>query len=98
MTVRLKVTCVEVVERKVGTGWYTKDKSGKLGELRFSAVTGGSPENDSFFNSTPTANVDFKATNIRILDGFEIGKEYYVDISPVPTAISPDEPIMHHPV
>jgi len=84
MAVRLKVTCQEVVERRVGPGWYTKDKSGRLGEVKLQPVTGGSPENDSFFNSTPGGSVAFQATNIAILDEFDVGAEYYVTIERVP--------------
>lgn len=97
MFVRLKVTCQEVVERRVGAGWYTKDKSGRLGELKFIAVTGGSTENDLFFNSTPTANIAFQATNVAILDEFEVGKEYYVTISAA-VPVSESKTIFHHPV
>ena len=44
----------------------------------FIAVTGKSEENQKFFASTPSGNVEFSAVHA---DLFEPGKEYYFDIS-----------------
>ena len=82
MAVRLKVRCDEAVLRKVSAFYSTKDKSGKLAEIRLRPVTGGSPENEAFFNSTPGGEVEFQAINAAILDEFEVGREYYVTIEP----------------
>lgn len=80
MAIRLKMSCVESVLRRVGKGWYVKDGSGRMAEARFQVVTGGSPENDAFFVSTPGGSLEFKAANAGVLDGLEPGVEYYVTV------------------
>ena len=49
-----------------------------LWSYHFIAVTGKSEENQKFFASTPSGNVEFSAVHA---DLFEPGKEYYFDIS-----------------
>ena len=48
---------------------------------KFQAVTGGNPENDAFFASTPSGSLEIAAIGA---DLFEAGKDYYLDITPVP--------------
>ena len=45
-------------------------------------VTGGSPENDSYFSATPGGEIRLQVLNERAVAAFEVGKEYYVDFSP----------------
>lgn len=47
-------------------------------------VTGGSPENDSFFKYTPGGNVKLSTINADAAKQFEVGKEFYVDFTPAP--------------
>lgn len=49
-------------------------------EYSFSAVIGGSPENESFFAWTPSGSIKLGAIKAKL---FEIGKEYYIDFNPV---------------
>ena len=46
---------------------------------RFEAVVSGSPENESFFRWTPSGQL-----SLGVVRGgqFEVGKEYYLDITP----------------
>jgi len=46
---------------------------------RFSPVVGGSEENKSFFASTPSGEIKFQALAGEL---FEVGKEYYIDLTP----------------
>lgn len=45
----------------------------------FQVVYTGSPENDEFFASTPGGTLSFYSVASQ---SFEVGKEYYLDISP----------------
>jgi len=49
-------------------------------------VTGGSKENESFFNYTPFGELEMGIMNPAIKDEFLPGKEYYVDFSPAQQA------------
>jgi hypothetical protein len=46
----------------------------------FTPVTGGSDENKSFWKWTPSGKLEFNCLNKEV--DFEIGKSYYLDISP----------------
>lgn len=61
------------------------------GHVVLEAVTGGSPENDSFFKATPQAKIDLKIVNPTALAEFEKGKEFYVDFSRVDRSLAADE-------
>lgn len=71
--VRCKFKCVS---KKEVIGW-SGDPS-KVYEFEFKAVTSGSPENEQFFKYTPTGSL---TTGVVKEDAFEVGKEYYLDIS-----------------
>lgn len=58
----------------------SKDET--TGKVKFSAVVGGSPENRSFFKWTPTGSLSFSTFNKPVLDKFQVGKEYYLDLTP----------------
>lgn len=79
MAVRCKMTCTRVADVRTH-GWYTKNGDGKLSELRFSAVTGGSEEDLAFFASTPSASLEFLTANPAAAAEFEPGATYYVTI------------------
>lgn len=51
-------------------------------EVKFTPVTHGSPENESFFKWTPSGEMRFGTLNEESAAQFEPGKEYYIDISP----------------
>ncbi len=71
MTVRLKVTCTE------------KKISVEGESLTFLPVTSGSEENKAFFKWTPSGSIQFGTGNKAATSQFEVGKDYYVDFSPV---------------
>ncbi len=75
MTTRCKFKCTGV--RKV-VSW--RDKTKFLYEADFEPVTGGSPENEKFYEATP--NGSFKVGQYKE-DLFQPGKEYFLDIAPV---------------
>jgi len=68
---RCKFKCEEV---KQNVGGY---------EYSFLPVSSGSEENDSFFHYTPFGSLQFGVTEER---KFEVGKEYYLDITLAPEA------------
>lgn len=49
--------------------------------LHFSVVSSGSPENDSFFGSTPSGKIELSTVSKEAWAMFELGKEYYVDFT-----------------
>jgi hypothetical protein len=70
MTVRCKVVC------------NNKTQYGISENIQFSPVYSGSEENKKFFSATPGGNFSFYTVNKEAADQFEMGKEYYFDISP----------------
>ena len=72
--VRCKFTCQSVTKRK---GWRDGDEFHF--DAEFSAVTGGSEENNEFWAATPSGTL--KVSTVKA-DVFEPGKDYYLDISP----------------
>jgi len=56
-------------------------------EASFQAVTGGSPENDKFFQYTPGGSISL---GVYKEDVFQVGQEYYLDLSPAAASAGPD--------
>lgn len=79
MNVRAKFSCTSVT-KQMGGKYNSEGKyeSGVVYDYKFSAVTGGTDENKSFFASTPSGQISLSAVRD---DLFEIGKEYYLDFS-----------------
>lgn len=71
---RCKFECVSITKRK---GW-----SGHaiLHDAQFQAVMDGSEENKAFFAATPSGTLNVATV---VPDIFEVGKFYYVDLTPV---------------
>lgn len=46
------------------------------------AVTSGSPENEEFFRWTPAGQLTFYTVNKAAAAQLELGKDYYLDITP----------------
>lgn len=75
--VRCKFRCVS---RREYVGWGgTRDNPPMFYEYVFTVVTGGSPENEQFFASTPSGSVNISAVRSDI---FVVGQEYYLDFTP----------------
>jgi hypothetical protein len=75
MATRLKVVCSEKRVRK-----HWDSKKGLLGGVILAPVTGSSPENQSFFEATPSGRIEFDTINEGALAEFEPGVSYYVTI------------------
>lgn len=76
--VRAKFKCV------AKTPYHEGDESHKDGSrLKFEVVTSGSEENDNFFKWTPSGILDMGTVNEGAASQFEVGKEYYLDFTPV---------------
>lgn len=80
MNVRVKFYCTSVT--KMIGGKYNEEgkyESGVVYDYKFNVVSSGSDENRNFFASTPTGTMQFSSVRD---DLFEIGKEYYSDLTP----------------
>ncbi len=71
MGVRAKFKVVSVTESEGG------NKSVKL-----QPVTGGSPENESFFKWTPYGEINMGTINQEAAEQFKPGQQFYVDFTP----------------
>lgn len=77
MTTRCKFRCTSKVR--------TEAEHGVFSTIELYPVTGGSEENESFWEATPQGKLEFGTVNDSAAAEFEPGKEYYIDISLVPT-------------
>lgn len=80
-TIRCKFVC-QSITRSMSSKY--NEKTGKyescpLDTANLYVVTGGSDENKKFFASTPSGELKVGLHNP---NAFEVGKEYYIDISP----------------
>lgn len=73
MTVRAKFRCLAVEQQT----------EGKV--ITLHPVTGGSPENESFYRYTPWGEIKLGTVNEAAAEQFVPGAEYYVDFTPVNT-------------
>ena len=74
MNVQAKFKCTSMTKQE---DWSKKGPYQY--SYKFSAVTSGSPENETFWKYTPSGTIDISAIRD---DLFEVGKEYYVNFSP----------------
>lgn len=77
-TVRAKFQCLEIKNHHVQGG-----ADQVLAEVRLTPVYGGSEENKSWSRYTPSGEIKMSITNPDAIAKFELGKEYYVDFTPV---------------
>jgi hypothetical protein len=91
MSVRAKFRC-DSITLMMG---YRYDKDAKTNvpvpsrSISMSPVYGnGNPEheNTKFWEASPSGKLDLNVVNAAAADMFEVGKEYYLDISPAPAA------------
>jgi hypothetical protein len=75
MSVRAKMKC-DSKEQEA----YEMEMLG--GTVRLSPVTSGSEENKQFYRYTPGGQLVLSTINQAAFDQFEIGQEYYVDVTP----------------
>lgn len=50
--------------------------------IRLSPVTSGSEENQRFYGSTPTGQIELGCANAEAVAQFDLGQEFYVDFTP----------------
>jgi hypothetical protein len=60
--------------------------SGNFEEIVFDAVSGGTKENESFAQATPSGKLVITVTNPAVLGQIRPGEEYYLDLTPVSQA------------
>ena len=70
MSVRAKFKCVEKTQQISGFN------------VRLEPVLSGSVENSEFYKYTPSGKCEIGTINQKAADGFEVGKEYYLDFTP----------------
>lgn len=80
--VRCKFKCVE---KREFIGWMGQSK---LYGFKFSPVTDGSEENKTFYAATPGGGLDISTIT---QDAFEVGKEYYIDLTDATPVAAPGE-------
>lgn len=76
-TIRAKFKCVNVSKSE---NWNKKPGKEFLYTAVLNAVAGGSPENEKFWEATPSGGINLASI---LPDAFEVGKEYFVDFSSV---------------
>ena len=84
----------EVFESLQGSGWeetrngkkerYKSVATGKHAQnIRLAAQYDATiPEDQRFMESTPSGEVKFYVSNPAVIGGFQVGKNYYVDLTP----------------
>lgn len=72
---KFKVTKIEDANWKANDG-------GDVRTVRLWPVCDGSPENKAFFAATPGGEIALGCANLKAVEQFEEGKEYYVDFTP----------------
>jgi len=86
MTTRAKFRLIgwknTIGSRPVGNG---KWEDAIMCSLEFTAVASNSPENQKFWNATPSGKIEISIVNPEAVKEFDLGKEYYVDFIPVNT-------------
>lgn len=73
MTTRCKFRCTSV-EKSL----HWASSGGFLYAAKFTVIVSGSPENEAFFAATPSGSLSVSTVKN---DVFEVGKDYYLDIS-----------------
>lgn len=75
MSVKLKFQVVEHTQRKHWGGGVAI-----IGSVKLSPVTGGSDENKSFYESTPSGSIEFGTINEAALKSLPVGAEVYITL------------------
>ncbi len=65
---------------------YSKTEFADVWQVVLQAVTKTSPENETFWKYTPSGKIEMSIRK-EAGDLFEVGKEYYIDISPALVAV-----------
>jgi hypothetical protein len=65
----------------INSGSFYKSTGVPVREITMSAVYGGSEENQSFAESTPSGSITFQLNNSACADEFKPGDAYYVEFT-----------------
>lgn len=85
---KFKVTSIEHIEstRAIRDGEGKKTNRLEpcaMANIKLQAVYGtGSPENERFWEATPSGQVTLSVINPEAAEAFALGKEYYLDFTP----------------
>lgn len=81
--VRAKMRCVEKIQRTSSSGYGpTPTPPVDTEEVSLQAVMGDA--NKEWSRYTPSGSVKLTITNPEAVQQFEVGREYFVDFSPIP--------------
>ena len=76
--VRAKMKCESIELHSDGSG-----------SVSLSPVISGSEENERFYKQTPSGGLKLSTINAAAIKQFELGKEFYVDITPAGQVAQP---------
>jgi hypothetical protein len=80
MSVRAKMTCIEITRRqstvRKGNDWVP----GEVQQVKLQAVC-SSPENEKWSSATPYGEVVLGISNPEAVNQFDLGKSYFVDFT-----------------
>ena len=76
------VQAVKEKKMQVRCKFVCNHKDEKSQVIYLSPVYSGSKENEAFFQATPGGQITFYAAKPDVFASFQIGKEYYVDLTP----------------
>ncbi len=57
------------------------ESEGGIKSVKLSPVSGGSPENESFFKYTPYGEISMGTINSAVAEQFKPGQQFYVDFT-----------------
>lgn len=80
-TVRAKF----VVQSVTRSRHWDRTKNTELNTIKLSPVTANNPENQKFYEATPSGQIEIGTINDEAAKAFPLGGEVYVDFTPVET-------------
>ena len=72
---------------KMGSRWNEAKKNYEealVCDLEFNAVYSNTPENNKFWDATPSGQIKMSIVNPEAVKEFTIGRQYYVDFTEAP--------------
>ena len=68
----------KVIRIERSEGW---NNINEIQTIVLTPVTGGSPENDTFYAATPSGEIKLATVNAKAVKEFDLGAEFYVDFT-----------------
>lgn len=72
-TVIAKFTCKSITRRQ-----HWDRKKGETQTISLEPVTSGSPENEAFYEATPSGSIILETLNAEAGNYFQLGRNYYI--------------------